>query len=299
MTPFVLVKKNTQCGLEPENFTFARQPIYEPPAEIVRPAQTRGSNQPAEPDSSLTVSTPTATPVAITFATPTEVTNRRERDRSNVTSGSSTTPIDDGSTLVEGRAKRKRVAPTRFEDEDFPEASPVKKKPLTVKVTEKTPSTLVTSSSSPQVTPPIKISMKSTTSGGIKTPIIVTTPVVTQPVVKPPPQQPQVTTPKERTEGPATTTTVTITTSSTPIAKTESIQEETTPTITVTTSITTDQSKSGTANGTEAESNKDQVVITTAPPVTTVSQPQLVVKKPITQPKSSILETNLTRQFKP
>ena len=299
MTPFILVKKNTQCGLEPENFTFARQPIYEPPAEIVRPAQTRGSNQPAEPDSSLTVSTPTATPVAITFATPTEVTNRRERDRSNVTSAGSTTPVDDGSTLVEGRAKRKRVAPTRFEDEDFAEASPVKKKPLTVKVTEKTPSTLVTSSSA-QVTPPIKISMKSTTSGGIRTPIIVTTPVVTQPVVKPPPQQAQVTTPKEKTEAPATTTTVTITTSGTPIVKTESAQEETAPTITVTTSNTTDQSKSGTANGTEAESNKDEVVITTAPPVITVSQPQPVVKKPIAQqPKSSILETNLTRQFKP
>ena len=44
----LFLRKNPKCGLEPENFTFARQPVYKPPEEIVRHAMTRGSNVPSE-----------------------------------------------------------------------------------------------------------------------------------------------------------------------------------------------------------------------------------------------------------
>ena len=37
------MKKTPNCGLEPGNFTFARQPIYHPPEEIVRHAIQRGA----------------------------------------------------------------------------------------------------------------------------------------------------------------------------------------------------------------------------------------------------------------
>lgn len=37
------VKRHQNCGLEPENFTFARQPIYKAPEEVVRHAMSRGS----------------------------------------------------------------------------------------------------------------------------------------------------------------------------------------------------------------------------------------------------------------
>ena len=43
MMLFVTVNKRPQFGLEPGNFTFARQPIYHPPDEIVRHAIQRGA----------------------------------------------------------------------------------------------------------------------------------------------------------------------------------------------------------------------------------------------------------------
>lgn len=282
----LIVKKNSQCGLEPENFTFARQPIYEPPAEIVRPAQPRGHNQPPDVDSPVVshAAPEVLPPVAISFAAPNEVSSRREKERSTVTPvTSAAAPVDDGSSLVEGRAKRKRVAPTRFEDEDFAEQSPIKKKPLTVKV-EKTSSPQV----GPQVTPPIKISIKPANSGGIRMPMILTHVVTQTPksqlLVTP---TLQVIAPKD-SEPPKT--------SSVPVIKTETTTEETISVTALQPPAT--EIKPAEVNG-GAERSKGEVEKSkTNVSITVTSHPQPAPLRKLI-PKPSFLEKNLTRQFKP
>lgn len=130
----LFLRKNSGCGLEPENFTFARQPVYKPPEEIVRHAMTRGSNQAI--DHFLTASpaviaapppAPSPAPALTPIVTPTAPSAKAQivTRRSQSTAETPETP-DCGQT--EGRAKRKRVAPTRFEDEEYLDNSPFKKK---------------------------------------------------------------------------------------------------------------------------------------------------------------------------
>lgn len=283
---FLTVKKNSQCGLEPENFTFARQPIHEPPAEIVRPAQTRGSNQPAEGDAqSASQVSPLPSQVAINFASLSEVPIRKEKDRVTIIPTTSAgTPVDDGSSLVEGRAKRKRVAPTRFEDEEFAEHSPIKKKSATVKI-EKTTSPHVVA----QTTPPIKISIKPSTPGSAKPPIIVT--INNGPKPETPQAASQAIVPKEKTETPKVSSMV--------VMKTEVTSEKD-----VLVNSTTAATKSD--NGdleTVALNGKTETVEKEPANVASMSVTKVIPPKPTSSkkstPKPSLPEKNLTRQFKP
>ncbi|KAI1284940.1 hypothetical protein HDE_12333 [Halotydeus destructor] len=105
----LFLKKHPDCGLEPENFTFARQPVFKAPEEIVRNAMQRGCNghQPlAETPPQVENS-----PIETVNGTPNQA-----------------AIFDETKTVAEGRGKRKSKAPTRFEDEDFAEQSPFKKK---------------------------------------------------------------------------------------------------------------------------------------------------------------------------
>lgn len=277
------MKKNSQCGLEPENFTFARQPIYEPPAEIVRPAQTRGSNQPAEADTQVVNQTPPP-PVsgATIVASPSDVSSRLEKERVAVISATASAgaPVDDGSSLVEGRAKRKRVAPTRFEDEEFAEHSPIKKKPLTIKV-EKTPSPQVGA----QTTPSIKISIKPTPLGGTKTPIVVT--LNHAPKLQPQPATLKIIAPKEKSETPKGPVLLAIKTE----AASESGVAATTP------RSSNDDQKPAAVNG-NTETAREEPAPIPGTSVTITPQPRKASTKKST-PKPSLLEAKLTSQFKP
>lgn len=64
------LKKNPDCGLEPENFTFARQPVYHAPDEIVRNALPRGVSSsdsvPSSPTAKVAAATVTAVPTIAT-----------------------------------------------------------------------------------------------------------------------------------------------------------------------------------------------------------------------------------------
>ena len=138
----LFLKKNPNSDLEPENFTFARQPIYEPPQEIVRHAMARGSNQTSE---ATIIQTPPiihpakiASPAKPVLETKTEAVTPAPARRSLSTNSSMDEPEIYTGGIAEGRAKRKRTAPTRFEDEDYNEASPFKRKP-TEKPVSKTP----------------------------------------------------------------------------------------------------------------------------------------------------------------
>lgn len=116
------MKKHPTSGLIPENFTFARQPIYRPPAEIVRHAMQRGSV--ASNHTPNIIDSSPFTP-AINSSTLSETRSARNSTESADLSS------DPNLSLAEGRSKRKRVAPTRFEDEDYEEASPFSKKKTT------------------------------------------------------------------------------------------------------------------------------------------------------------------------
>ena len=116
-----LYLKRSGSPLLPENFTFARQPIYRPPAEIVRHAMQRGGGQHQVQPSQIIDSAPFTPAKAIESDTPAQV------SRSARTSTASESEEQFSMSIAEGRAKRKRVAPTRFEDEDYAE-SPFKKK---------------------------------------------------------------------------------------------------------------------------------------------------------------------------
>ncbi|RWS28494.1 ras-related protein Rab-1A-like protein, partial [Leptotrombidium deliense] len=120
------LKKHQNCDLEPENFTFARQPIYKAPEEIVRHAMQRGGShnqfQASLVDSSVVPSN------ANVVSYPTIHSTSRSTKSVNSASDSGTEDKSGISSVAEGRAKRKRVAPSRFEDEDYSEQSPFKKK---------------------------------------------------------------------------------------------------------------------------------------------------------------------------
>lgn len=116
------MKKHPTSGLIPENFTFARQPIYRPPAEIVRHAMQRGSV--ASNHTPNIIDSSPFTP-AINISTLSETRSARNSTESADLSS------DPNLSLAEGRSKRKRVAPARFEDEDYEEASPFSKKKAT------------------------------------------------------------------------------------------------------------------------------------------------------------------------
>jgi hypothetical protein len=125
-----LFLKRSSSGLAPENFTFARQPIYHPPQEIVRHAMQRGGGQHLLHPSQIIDSAP-FTPAVVQEAPLTEPqppsaqTSPLQRSARNSTASESEEQFS--TSIAEGRAKRKRVAPTRFEDEDYSE-SPLKKK---------------------------------------------------------------------------------------------------------------------------------------------------------------------------
>ncbi len=112
------MKRNSSSGLQPENFTFARQPIFRPPAEIVRHAMQRGGGQHQLQPSQIIDSSP--------FTPAKAIDTTAERSARNSTASESEEQFS--MSIAEGRAKRKRVAPTRFEDEDYSESSPFKKK---------------------------------------------------------------------------------------------------------------------------------------------------------------------------
>ena len=114
--------KKSGSHLQPENFTFARQPIYRPPAEIVRHAMQRGGGQHQVQASQIIDSAPFTPAKALE-----ETESPAPVSRSARTSTNSESEEQFSMSIAEGRAKRKRVAPTRFEDENY-EESPFKKK---------------------------------------------------------------------------------------------------------------------------------------------------------------------------
>lgn len=154
----IFLKKNPSCGLGQDNFTFARQPIYRPPEEIVRHAMQKGSNQNAintpanfHPHNSQqsdsfssagdTVNKALVTPLnsgssSPTCNTPNSIQSVRG-PKSSLPDFDSDTSGASSANLVVGRAKRKRVAPTRFDDEEYLEQSPFKKKSSTEKASSK------------------------------------------------------------------------------------------------------------------------------------------------------------------
>lgn len=177
----LFLKKNSGCGLEPENFTFARQPVYKPPEEIVRHAMTRGSNQPVDhfatspPATAVSAPVPAATaPVPVPAATPKPqvVTRRSQSNASSADLATPETPDPPSLLQQEGRSKRKRVAPTRFEDEEYLDNSPFKKKTDKPVKSEKTISPLV-AAAAPANTKTIetKVNAQGRTSIIIRTPI--------------------------------------------------------------------------------------------------------------------------------
>lgn len=92
-----VVRKNPDCGLEPENFTFARQPIYTPPDEVVRHAMHRGSSL-----SDLIVATPLPAPVA-----PVEATPVRESRRQLSTGSASDLDVSEGRGMFTDKQRTK------------------------------------------------------------------------------------------------------------------------------------------------------------------------------------------------
>ncbi|XP_074604244.1 uncharacterized protein LOC141857651 [Brevipalpus obovatus] len=116
------LRKHTDCGLEPENFTFARQPIFKPPHEIVRHAAPRSRSESIE-EKSLD-------------------TNSTKREKRAATQKKPIKPETEEIQNTEiqvnkiNTSKRKRNAPSRFEDEDHYEQSPFKKKAKTEKPTD-------------------------------------------------------------------------------------------------------------------------------------------------------------------
>lgn len=101
--------------MEPENFTFARQPIYEAPYEIVRHANPRSRNESTEDKAKACLEKKRSQKV-------------NEHDTTN-----HSTKDDNASSGKVSNAKRKRTAPSRFEDEDHYEQSPFKKKAKPIK----------------------------------------------------------------------------------------------------------------------------------------------------------------------
>ena len=108
------VKKNPSCGLTPDNFTFARQPVYEPPGEVVRPAMTRGVGNQWFPDSEsngvVSPVVPELPPAPQTKSSP--VPNRSPRRQVLIPAQSPVTETPEATTLsadlapvAEGRCK--------------------------------------------------------------------------------------------------------------------------------------------------------------------------------------------------
>ena len=181
----LFLRKNSGCGLEPENFTFARQPVYKTPEEIVRHAMTRGSNQPVDhfatsppaavvPAPALPAPAVPAAPPAVAAAPaskPQVVTRRSQSNASSADPATPDTPDTPSLLQQEGRSKRKRVAPTRFEDEEYLDNSPFKKKSDKPVKTEKTISPLVAAAAPAPKTIETKVNAQGRTSIIIRTPI--------------------------------------------------------------------------------------------------------------------------------
>ncbi|XP_054153843.1 uncharacterized protein LOC128952467 [Oppia nitens] len=124
----LFLKRAPDCQLEPKNFTFARQPIFRPPQEIVRHAMQRGGGPHALQPSHIIDSAPFAPQMPETPEKSEPSSGGQSPVASRSARNSTASESEETArSLAEGRAKRKRVAPTRFEDEDYSE-SPLKKK---------------------------------------------------------------------------------------------------------------------------------------------------------------------------
>lgn len=99
----------------PDNFTFAKQPIWRPPDEIVRQALQRGANHVDLPFYKRNKSTPGSISLTKTFSKAKRFSSGQDMDNEG-----------DGDSLNDshgppgfGRGKRRRVLPSRYDDNEF------------------------------------------------------------------------------------------------------------------------------------------------------------------------------------
>jgi hypothetical protein len=137
-------RTNQQTELEPENFTFAKQPVHRRPNETVvylrPPTSTVSSDQSSSTLGNVTFSgtsngsslppPPSLRPLNMgaglhrSSLTSLSVSSRDSIDLDQ----SSSSSAHRDSNVSEVRSKRRRNAPSRFEDEDYSEQNPFKKK---------------------------------------------------------------------------------------------------------------------------------------------------------------------------
>lgn len=137
-----LVKRHPDCQLTVDNFSFAKQPVYRPPDEIVRHAMQRGANfierpfffnkhirhqntshktlqsqQQQTAKSQSLLSKPIRTSTTSTVAATTTVASSSSQRNGSMNEDSN--DANDSSHGPLGRGKRKRVLPSRYDDNDF------------------------------------------------------------------------------------------------------------------------------------------------------------------------------------
>lgn len=106
------MKRHPSIGLIPDNFTFAKQPIWRPPDEIVRQALQRGANHVDLPFYKRNKGAPTSMTKFSSKAkrfTGNEIDNDGDGDSLN----------DSHGPPGFGRGKRRRVLPSRYDDNEF------------------------------------------------------------------------------------------------------------------------------------------------------------------------------------
>ena len=129
----VYLRNDQSCGLEPENFTFAKQPVYKYPEEVIKQLLKMVKHErrsTSHQQSNGGVSMPQLTPIS-------------DQNRSGSESNSLNNSLNNSSlnnSVAEGRTKRKRTAPTRFDDEEYFTEQTFSKKKLIIKSQPTTPS---------------------------------------------------------------------------------------------------------------------------------------------------------------
>lgn len=118
---YILVKRHPQItNLTIDNFTFAKQPIYRPPDEIVRHAMQRGTNSVDRPfvfypqlrsKNMPNSRTDEISPLSSSI-------DRSSLNNSLIVNEDSNGP-DANSDGILGRGKRKRVMPSRYDDNEI------------------------------------------------------------------------------------------------------------------------------------------------------------------------------------
>lgn len=136
----VYLRNDQTCQLEPENFTFVKQPVYKYPEEVIKQLtkQPKPAGRSANRTSKVASEQNGQMPQLTLIDESSKDLNQSQDSSFN-------------NSIAEGRSKRRRTAPTRFDDEDYLE-SLNKKKILKTQTT--TPSSKLNNSSNSTTTSP-------------------------------------------------------------------------------------------------------------------------------------------------